>query len=40
MRAAGEDRVREAILQSLIPYKRSAGGYLQKNKFRYFLTLA
>jgi SAM-dependent methyltransferase len=40
MRAAGEDRVRGVILQSLIPYKRSAGGYLQKNKFRYFLTLA
>jgi len=40
MRAAGEDRVREVILQSLIPYKRSSGGYLQKNKFRYFLTLA
>lgn len=39
IRAAGEeDQVREALLQSLIPYKRKAGGYLMKNKFRYFIT--
>jgi len=40
MRAAGEERVREAVLESLAHYKRKAGGYRLHNTFVYFLTLA
>lgn len=40
IRAVGEQRVYDAVLSSLAPYKLSTGGYRQQNKFRYFITVA
>lgn len=36
----GEDKVTEAVLRSLAPYKQSDGSYRQRNTFRYFITAA
>ena len=38
VRMAGEERVRQAILDSLAPYKTEGGGYRQENKFRYVIA--
>ena len=40
IRAVGEQQVSETVLTSLLPYKRSSGGYRQRNTFRYFITIA
>ena len=38
IQAAGEDRVKEAVLKALAPFKTAAGGYRLKNTFRYVVT--
>jgi hypothetical protein len=40
IRIAGEERVREAVLTSLAPYKTDGDGYRQENKFRYVISIA
>jgi SAM-dependent methyltransferase len=38
IQVAGEDRVREAVAESLAPFKRSDGTYLLDNTFRYLIA--
>jgi SAM-dependent methyltransferase len=38
LRAAGEERVRQAILASLVPYRANGSGYRQENRFRYVIA--
>lgn len=40
VRVAGEEKVKQAILDSLVPYRTSEGGYRQENKFRYVIAIA
>lgn len=37
---AGAEAVRKAIIASLLPFVTPAGGYRQRNRFRYFITSA
>jgi len=37
---AGEDNIKKAILDSLVPYKTKNGGYRQENSFRYVIATA
>jgi SAM-dependent methyltransferase len=37
---AGEAKVRQAVLASLVPYRTSSGGYRQENIFRYVIATA
>jgi SAM-dependent methyltransferase len=38
MQAGGENRVRQAILDAIAPFKTSSGGYHLSNSFRYMLA--
>jgi SAM-dependent methyltransferase len=38
IQAAGEDRVREAVAESLVPFRRPDGSYLLENTFRYLIA--
>ncbi len=38
IQAAGEERVSEAILQSLAPYRRADGSYRLRNEWRYVIA--
>ncbi|GAC1348588.1 MAG: class I SAM-dependent methyltransferase [Ktedonobacteraceae bacterium] len=40
IRFAGEAKVKQAVLDSLLPYKTNSGGYRQKNTFRYVIASA
>lgn len=40
VRHAGTERVKEAVLASLQPFKTDSGGYRQENKFRYVIATA
>lgn len=40
IRHAGEERTKQAIIDSLAPYKTHTGGYLQENKFRFVIATA
>jgi SAM-dependent methyltransferase len=40
IRYAGEERIKKAILDSLVPYKTGNGGYRQENSFRYVIATA
>jgi SAM-dependent methyltransferase len=40
IRYAGEDKIKKAILDSLVPYKTASGGYRQENSFRYKIATA
>jgi hypothetical protein len=35
---SGEEKVRAALLESIAPYRTSAGGYRLENKFRYVVA--
>jgi SAM-dependent methyltransferase len=37
---AGESAVKQAVLNSLEPYKTASGGYRQQNSFRYAIAIA
>lgn len=37
---SGEERVREAVIKAIDPYKTESGDYRLKNKFRYLITAA
>ena len=37
-RASGEEKVRDAVLGSIAPYRTSNGGYRLENKFRYVVA--
>ncbi|TMD37769.1 MAG: class I SAM-dependent methyltransferase [Chloroflexi bacterium] len=37
---AGEDKIKKAILDSLVPFKTRNGGYRQENSFRYVIATA
>ncbi len=38
IRASGEERVREAVVKALAPFKTVSGGYWLENKFRYLIA--
>lgn len=38
IQTAGEDRVKEAVLKAVAPFRTGAGGYRLKNKFRYVVA--
>jgi hypothetical protein len=38
IRTSGMERVREAVLDSIAPYKQASGGYRLGNKFRYLIA--
>ena len=40
VRYAGEEQVRQAILDSLLPFRTSTGGYLEENTYRYVIATA
>jgi len=40
IRHAGEEHTKQAIMDSLTPYKTHTGGYLQENKFRFVIATA
>jgi SAM-dependent methyltransferase len=40
IRHAGEEKVKEAVLASLQPYRTNSGGYRQRNMFRYVIARA
>jgi SAM-dependent methyltransferase len=40
IQAAREDRVREAVAESLVPFRRPDGSYLLENTFRYLIASA
>jgi SAM-dependent methyltransferase len=40
VRAVGEERVREAIVAALAPYRRPDGGYRVRNEWRYLVASA
>ncbi len=40
IRYAGEDNIKKALLDSLVPYKTASGGYRQENSFRYLIATA
>lgn len=40
IRTSGEDRVRDAVLAALEPFRNESGGYRLENKFRYALARA
>jgi hypothetical protein len=40
IQVAGEDRVRAAVAESLVPFKRMDGSYLLDNTFRYLIAAA
>ena len=35
---AGESKVKQAVLDSLVPYRTNSGGYHQDNLFRYVIA--
>ena len=37
---AGEEKIKQAILTSLAPFKTPQGGYRQENRFRYAIAIA
>jgi hypothetical protein len=37
---AGEAKVKQAVLDSLVPYRTNSGGYRQDNLFRYVTATA
>jgi SAM-dependent methyltransferase len=39
-RQVGDEAVRQAITESLAPFRTSAGGYCQRNRFRYVIAAA
>ena len=39
-RSGEEDKIKKAILDSLVPYKTRNGGYRQENSFRYVIATA
>jgi SAM-dependent methyltransferase len=40
IRHAGEERTKQAIIDSMAPYKTHTGSYLQENKFRFVIATA
>lgn len=40
VRFAGEEKVRQAVLNSLMPFKTSTGGYREENTYRYVIATA
>jgi hypothetical protein len=40
MRQAGEEQVKQAVLESLAPYQTLEGGYRQENVFRFGIAAA
>jgi hypothetical protein len=38
IRASGEARVRDAVLQAIAPFRTAGGGYRLENKFRYLIA--
>ncbi|GAC1473343.1 MAG: class I SAM-dependent methyltransferase [Ktedonobacteraceae bacterium] len=40
VRSVGEEKVKQTILDSLMPFKTSNGGYQEVNKFRYVIATA
>lgn len=40
IQTSGEDRVRQAIMDALTPFKQASGGYRLENKFRYLVATA
>ncbi|GAC1429455.1 MAG: class I SAM-dependent methyltransferase [Ktedonobacteraceae bacterium] len=37
---AGEAKVKQAVMESLVPYRTNSGGYRQENMFRYVIAAA
>jgi SAM-dependent methyltransferase len=40
IRHSGEERVKEAVMQALAPFKTASGGYRLENEFRYLVAKA
>jgi SAM-dependent methyltransferase len=40
VRYAGEEKVKQVVLDSLLPFKTSAGGYREENTYRYMIATA
>jgi SAM-dependent methyltransferase len=40
VRYAGEEKVKQVVLDSLLPFRTSNGGYREENKFRYVIATA
>jgi len=40
VRYAGEEKVRQVVLDSLLPFRTSTGGYREENTFRYVIATA
>lgn len=40
VRYAGEEQVRQAVLDSLVPFRTSTGGYREENTYRYVIATA
>jgi SAM-dependent methyltransferase len=40
VRVAGEERIKQVVLASLVPFKRPGGGYRQENRFHYVVATA
>ena len=40
VRSAGEEQVRQAVLDSLLPFRTRTGGYREENTYRYVIATA
>ncbi len=40
IRTAGAETIKQAVLASLVPFKRKSGGYQQENLFHYVIAIA